>query len=130
VFIDDDDWIADDYVARTVRALKNMPDADCASLVGVMTTAGACPERFEHSIVHAGNFTKDGVHYRTPRQINTIRLDHARATGYKNIHYVDDQDFCDRVRPLLKKEADTGSAPLYYYFFSPDASQKIKDHAG
>ena len=127
-FVDDDDWISSQYVSRTIDALKATPDADCASLVGMMTTAGASPERFEHSIKHDGCYTKDGVHYRTPRQINAIRLDHALATGYKDIHYVDDQDFCERVRPLLKVEADTGSEPLYLYFWDPDAAQKVKDH--
>lgn len=130
VFVDDDDWVAHDYVLRTIDALKETPNADCASLVGVMTTAGTCPERFEHSIAHTENITRDGVHYRSPRQINTIRTDLARKVGYKDVHYVDDQDFCERVRPLLKVEADTGRDPLYFYFFDPNGSQKIRDHAG
>jgi hypothetical protein len=119
IFVDDDDWVSGSFVADHVRALREMPDADCASLAGVMTTAGAAPEKFVHSINVAGEQTIDGVHYRFPRHINAIRLDLARSVGYKDIDYVDDQDFALRVRPLLKREANTGAKPSYFYLFHP-----------
>lgn len=118
-FVDDDDWVAHDYVHRVVSAIEAHPDADCTSLVGVMTTAGAAPERFEHSLKHEEWRTEDGVHLRGPNHLNAVRRDLALQVGFAPVSYAEDVDFGRRLRPLLKNEASTGDTPLYLYFYQP-----------
>ena len=119
-FIDDDDWIAHDYIERVVAALCREPYADCTSLCGVMTTAGAVPEMFFHSIAHAEWSSSNGVHLRSPNHINAIRRDLALQVGFKELNHAEDHDYSVRLQPLLRREAETGAAPLYYYWYSPN----------
>ncbi len=118
-FVDDDDWVAPDYVRRVVEAIGFNPQADCASLVGVMTTAGAVPEHFAHSIKNAEWRTDDGIHLRTPNHLNAVRTSLALKVGFKAVSKAEDFDYSKRLQPLLKQEASTGDAPLYYYFYWP-----------
>lgn len=117
--IDDDDFIAHDYVDRVVGALCANPTADCASLVGVMTTSGEFSQRFEHSVVHAEWGEKDGVLVRNPNHLNAVRRDLALQVGFVSGNHGEDHDFSMRLKPLLKSEASTGDAPLYFYFYEP-----------
>jgi hypothetical protein len=121
-FVDDDDLVASDYLRRILGALKDHPTTDCLSLVGVMTTDGEQPERFEHSVSFDGWYTREGVHYRTPNHLSVVRRDLAIKVGFINKSVGEDHDYSSRLRPLLKTEASTGTAPLYYYLFVPHNS--------
>lgn len=114
-FIDDDDGIAPDYLSRVVGALRANPDADCTSLEGVMTTDGARPEVFRHSVQFDGWFTKEGVHYRTPNHLNAIKRELALQVGFVAKNHGEDHEFSKNLRPLLKKEVSTGDDILYFY---------------
>lgn len=118
-FVDDDDFVSHDYLEHIVGLLEANPDADCLSLRGVMTTAGAAPEPFYHSIEVEEWGTRDGVHRRSPNHLNPVRRELALQTGFSKVHYVDDVDFGKRLRPLLKKEVPTDDRPLYFYFYAP-----------
>lgn len=121
-FVDDDDGVAVDYVKRVVGAVSADPTVDCTSLEGVMTTAGNRPEVFRHSIAFDGWYTRDKIHYRTPNHLNAIRRDLALKTGFVSKSVGEDHEFSKRIRPLLLKEASTGEAPLYFYWFDPSNS--------
>lgn len=113
-FVDDDDLVSPDYVARVVRAIGNKPD--CVSLVGVMTTNGNRPEKFEHSLKYKEWRSVDGFHERTPNHLNVIRTEIARKIGFGNRTYTEDRLFSDELYPLLHNEESSGDAPLYHYF--------------
>ncbi len=116
-FIDDDDWVPSDYVRRVVEVLASRRP-DCASLVGILTTNGERPERFEHSIQNDGWYTRnDGVHIRTPNHLNAVRRELALQAGFRSMSFGEDHDYSNALRPLLKTEASTGEEPLYYYWF-------------
>jgi hypothetical protein len=118
-FIDDDDGVSPWYIERVVRALQDNPEADCASLVGVMTTNGGAPERFEHSIKYEDwGRTSNGLHVRCPNHLNAIRRELALQVGFQAKSHAEDFDFSNRLRPLLSKEASTGDDPLYFYWTS------------
>jgi hypothetical protein len=125
-FVDDDDWVAHDYVRRIVTALRATPGADCCSLEGVLVENGGTPQRFTHSVKWDGWYTKDQVHYRTPNHLSCIRLDHALAVGFVAKDVGEDHEFSTKVRSLLKIEADTGPAPLYYYWFNAKSSVQAR----
>lgn len=118
-FVDDDDGIAPDYVKRLVTAFAITPDADCASLEGVMTTRGAKPEIFRHSIYFDGWYTKEGIHYRTPNHLSAVKREIALQVGFVSKNVGEDHDYSKRLRPLLKKEVSVGEKPLYFYWFDP-----------
>lgn len=118
-FIDDDDGVSHDYISRVVGTLRGNPEADCASLTGVMTTAGAVPERFYSSITCTGNYTQGETYYRWPNHLNAIRRDLALQVGFKAISHGEDIDYAVRLRPLLRHEASTGERPLYLYYYQP-----------
>jgi len=120
-FIDDDDWVDSRYVERVLDAVRG-GEPDCASLEGVMTTDGARPERFTHSITHGGWYTKNGVHYRTPNHLSAVRRDLALKAGFVPKNVGEDHEYSKKLAPLLTTEASTGSRPLYFYFFAPTAS--------
>ncbi len=113
-FVDDDDWVAHDYVDRVLRALEGRPD--CLSLVGVMTTDGERPERFEHSLKYERWETLPGLHVRTPNHLNVVKRELALKVGFPPVDHGEDHDFSKRLRPLLRNESLTGDAPLYYYW--------------
>lgn len=115
-FVDDDDWVASDYVRRITETLQQYRP-DCLSLVGEMTTNGGRVERFEHSINFDGWYTRDGVHYRTPNHLSVVRRELALQVGFVAKNVGEDHDYSTRLRPLLNVEANTGKAPLYFYFY-------------
>lgn len=121
-FIDDDDWVANNYVDRVMRALTLIDSPDCCSLVGVMTTNGQTPQRFEHSLKYEYWETLNGLLVRTPNHLNAVRRDLALQVGFVSKNVGEDFDFAMRLRPLLQSEATTGDSPLYYYWYTPGAS--------
>lgn len=115
-FIDDDDWVAHDYVDRLLRALSD-GQHDCASLEGVITYDGERPERFVHTLACSEWCTEGGVHWRSPNHLNAVRRSIALEVRFPEKNFGEDHDFSKRVLPLLKSEADLGKQPLYYYWF-------------
>lgn len=123
ISVDDDDWVSHDYVARILTALCKNPDADCASLVGVMTTSGEDPKKFEHSIKYTEWANKE-IYERTPNHLNAVRRELALQVGFPSKNHAEDHSFSTRLRPLLKSEASIGSTPAYLYWFIPHEDRK------
>lgn len=120
-FIDDDDWVAHNYVHRIVHALRfgGVTDADSVALNGVMTTAGAAPEPFYNSIKYTEWFSKDGAHYRTPTHLSPVKRELALKAGFPSISHGEDHAYSQKLRQLVKTEVSAGDAPLYWYFYMP-----------
>ena len=116
-YIDDDDRIAEDYIRRIVSAIERDPSVDCTSLMGIMITDGQNPKRFDHSNRYSSWATVGDIYVRNPNHLNSIRREHALKTGFQALNKGEDLDYSSRIKPLLKKEADLGPAPIYYYDF-------------
>jgi glycosyltransferase involved in cell wall biosynthesis len=112
-FVDDDDGVSSEYV-DLVSAIVADPEADCVSLVGEMTTDGANPERFEHSIKYSEWSTVDGVHRRCPNHLNPVRTSIARSVGFSSADFGEDREYSLNLRGKLKREGSTDGV-LYYY---------------
>lgn len=120
-FIDDDDGVAFNYVERILMACAE--DKDCCSLTGIMTENGKHPRRFDHSLTNSGWFTReDGSFARTPNHISAIRRDLALKAGFLPKNIGEDHAFSNALLPMLKTEASTGDAPLYFYWSSTTQS--------
>lgn len=117
-FFDDDDEPAEDYVERIIEALKCEPD--CVSLRGIMTTNGANPELFEHSLQYKEwRTTQNKIKYeRYPNHLNTIRADIAKRFRFPEIDFGEDHNWSTALHRsgLLKKEYYIDQV-LYHYLF-------------
>jgi hypothetical protein len=118
-FVDDDDWVAPDYVSRICSAIIVDPNADCVALNGVMTTAGSSPEVFQNSLRHTEWYSKDRVHYRCPTHLSPVLRTAALQAGFPAQSHAEDFEYSRRLRGLLKHEVSAGEAPLYLYFYWP-----------
>lgn len=121
-YVDDDDWVAHDYISRVVGAIEASDyNVDCLSLYGQMTSDGNPSGRFHHSIQYGEWKVKSeaGLYYRTPNHLNAVRRDLALKAGFPvELSHGEDHEYSKRLKSLLRTEADPGKAPLYFYWFS------------
>ncbi len=113
-FIDDDDLVAPTYIEDILAALDQTPDADCVALEGIITFDGAHPQRFVNSLAYTTWHEADGVFYRCPNHLNTVKTTIARQVPFQAISYGEDRDWSFRLRPLLHIEAPIFRT-MYYY---------------
>ncbi|MFH1718521.1 MAG: glycosyltransferase family A protein [Planctomycetota bacterium] len=111
-FVDDDDLVSEDYVARILAAIETCPDV--VGLTGHYICGANKPELFVHSIRYKEWLTVDGVHQRMPNHINAIRRDLVMQVKYPPKNHGEDFDFSMSVAPLLKTEVMPEEI-LYYY---------------
>ena len=103
-FVDDDDMVPPDYVARILKALESNPD--CTSLTGKIVFSDGYSRPFIHSLRydkwvddHEGK-----VYYRPPNHLNAVRRDLALKVGFPSWNSGEDRYFSHHIRPLLKRE--------------------------
>jgi glycosyltransferase involved in cell wall biosynthesis len=121
-FIDDDDMITEIYVSKTLKALETKPDV--VELVGFLPKYNL---PFIHNLNCGGHFKKDGIQFRTPNHLNTIKTEIARQVRYPEISHGEDQDYSHRLwdSGLMKTEALIGDR-MYIYQFNPATSETVK----
>lgn len=115
-FVDDDDDVSDDYLARILAALKE--DPDCVTFMGSVTHDGApwmnwrfrrgCPD---------GQTGDDGVLWRRPNHLCPVRTVLARRFAYPDADFGEDTAWAAAAEPSLTSEAVI-DAVLYHYRFS------------
>lgn len=118
-FIDDDDRIADNYIKLVMEGIDTNPD--CCSLNGIITTDGKDPKPFRHSIDYAEMYERDGVYYRPPNHLNTVRASIAKQMVFPDWQRSEDSNYCFQLRDsgLLKVEYKIEPV-LYYYDYVSD----------
>ena len=121
-FIDDDDMITEIYVSKTLKALETKPDV--VELVGFLPKYNL---PFIHNLNCGGHFKKDGIQFRTPNHLNTIKTEIARQVRYQEISHGEDQDYSHRLwaSELMKTESLIGER-MYIYQFNPAVSETVK----
>jgi len=115
-FVDDDDAIADDYIARIYEVLQRRPDIDCVGIRGVITFQGSHPREFSHSIRHQDYFSRGHNYFRPPYHLNPILRSIVLRYPYRPISYSEDIEWAMRVQRAgaLRRE-EFIDTPLYYY---------------
>ncbi len=126
-FVDDDDAVADDYLARIVGAIKERPDLDCVGIEGVMTRDGGDPKKFVHSIRHRHWFEEGRVYYRCCNHWNPVRREHALRARFPLVSWGEDMAYSYALRDLglLQKETYLEGC-IYRYLFSPEGSEAVR----
>jgi glycosyltransferase involved in cell wall biosynthesis len=112
-FIDDDDWVSNDYVSKILKAI-DYKNPDCCGIEGVVLLDKTNRQIFIHSIKYDDWFSENHTHYRCPNHLNPIKRDLALAVGFKDLSYGEDFDFSKRIKPLLKTEVFIPK-PIYTY---------------
>ncbi len=111
-FVDDDDLVADDYVARVLEAVAAGPD--CVGLEGEITLDGGPPQRFVHSIVYDRWFEANGTYYRCPNHVNPVKREIAVEVRFPLTDVGEDHEYSQGLRTRLRTEVFV-PWPLYFY---------------
>lgn len=117
VFIDDDDEIPSDYVARILAAIDRDPTVDCLASEGWVlrwSPQGIQGQRYIISLACRGWHETNGIYYRTPNHITPIARRHAQAVPFPPIRHAEDAAWSLALRPRLEREGRVRGA-LYYY---------------
>lgn len=123
-FLDDDDDIHDDFVGMIYAKLLKKPD--CVSLTGIITTNGANPRKFIHSIAYDQYFERGSVYYRPPNHLNPIKRSVAIQFAFPEKNFGEDTDWAMLIAnsKLLKTE-EVIETPYYFYQFDTVQSASL-----
>jgi glycosyltransferase involved in cell wall biosynthesis len=128
VFVDDDDWVSDGYVARICAAIESDPEIDCVGLVGEHTTDGGHPESFVGSLRYRGwAEDRDGYRYvRPPYHKTPVARAAALRAGFGDERYAEDRGFSQRLLGLLHKEHFIADDVLYFHRYATGTPHDVK----
>lgn len=119
-FIDDDDYVASDYVQKILQAIESKPD--CVGIHLLHYTDGNLIGFTYHSIKYAqwsetrDSATKFMRYYRCPNHLNPVRTELMKQVGFPETNWGEDKDYSMRLQPLLKTESYIVE-PIYFYLF-------------
>lgn len=113
-YIDDDDKVSEDYVAKILQAIESNPD--CVGIEGVISfSSSGIVRKFIHSIQYDSWFTKGEIYYRCPNHLSPVRRALALKTMFPNISVGEDRVYSEKLRPSLTSEVHIPN-PIYYYY--------------
>lgn len=125
-FIDDDDRVAPNYVARILEALQL--DPDCVGFLVARFEDGQRTADAIHSLRNERYETvRSGTIFyyrRTPNHLNPIRTEIVQDVGFPKLNHGEDSDFAKRVYPQLLSEVFIAE-PLYFYDFRRERPGEI-----
>ncbi len=123
-FVDDDDEIADDYVAQVLSAIKRDPQADCVGFRGLMSIAGRGAYHVIYSLQNDQNVESGGTYYRLPGHLTPLRKAAIQGINFPEKNLGEDADFSGALyrERRLKNEVFVDKV-LYHYRFDPGLSK-------
>lgn len=121
-FIDDDDFIAKDYVVKIYSASLFNPD--CVSFLGKYTCDGHS-KIFDISISHEKDYNEYDRFYRIPNHLSLIKRDIALKCPFPCIQYGEDSAYSNLLKKELKTEYKINEI-LYFYNYNQGTSQTNK----
>ena len=130
-FVDDDDRMYSDYVAKIINALKTKPDA--VGITVLLTTEGLRPEVHSHFALSSTSYHVDrdaGQVTRGVCHLNPIRATIAKSIQFKDISNAEDMQWSSVINPKVRNSVNI-KEPIYYYDFLPSKTltQKPKPKA-
>jgi len=122
VFIDDDDWVSDDYVKLALEAIEQKPD--CIGNLIACDMNGTYENAIGSYKYRDWADNVDGYRYvRNIYHMSIVRRDLALKAGFKDMNFGEDYDYCMR----LQKELDKVNAKevfidkeIYIYQYKPE----------
>ena len=119
VFVDDDDMVADTYIADILHAAKTSPD--CITFRGWMTTDNRSKTEFRLSINYPyaeGWYEGKMIYFRYPNHITPIKRSIALQVPFLNVSMGEDYAWATELhkRKLLETEVHI-QKELYFYLY-------------
>ena len=130
-FVDDDDAVADDYVATLLEAVDQSPGVDCVVFRGQYYVDGRRGLEFDFDLAYTAYRNTAERYERTPNHLCPVRRPLSLQARFDTANRGEDHAYARRLRPLLRTQAicrdETGSKKLlYHYRFSPTGSMTQK----
>lgn len=114
-FIDDDDLVAPDYIARIIPCLASSPDVVGICMHVKMDGLDWHPSPiFRHSLRFISNLHWQGQD-RPPHHLCPLRREVALMSRFSDKMWGEDFDFSQGLLPHLHTESWSGDAPIYFY---------------
>lgn len=116
-FIDDDDWIAPDYVDKILAALESSPD--CVGFLFDCSTNGNHYGKAKVSLKYKIWADRvDGYkHVRSPHHKVPVKREIALKSGFPDLRYAEDKAYSDGILKYLNSEVFIDET-LYFYRYS------------
>lgn len=132
VQIDDDDWIAGDFVTQCYKG--TLTACNCIGYHELCTFDGGNVRKSDFSLKHTAwrefqNPINGFHHFRTPFFKTPIRTDICRRVGVKDMRWGEDHDFAKRIYSHLHEEYYINKVMYHYRYKSEEFNKKygIKD---
>lgn len=118
-FFDDDDLPGPNYIKHLMEGISK--GVDCCSLTGIITTDGANPKKFIHSLEYDSMFEKDNVYYRPIMHINCLKTQHARQAVFPEWRFSEDSKWAmDLMAKGVLKTEHKIEEVIYNYLYVSD----------
>jgi hypothetical protein len=121
--VDDDDFVADDYVEKILKAIESNPDfigfeIECSGIAGKTESVSNSWNDWGEKV---GGFD----YVRTPYHKSPIKTEIARQIGFKDMRYAEDYDFSKRLKQssLIQNEVFIQKI-MYFYRFKDEPHNK------
>jgi len=115
-FIDDDDWVADNYIDLILEAIETEPD--CVGINLTYTLNGKNPETAIHSLKYKEWVTRKvgtkNFYERTPNHLNPVKKEIALRAKFPEEDHGEDHVYSNELRHILQNEVMI-EAPIYFY---------------
>ena len=117
VYIDDDDWVAPDYVDQILAALETSPDGVGFEIMCTFNNGrpkkAIASMRYRHWAENVDGFDfVRGLYHKTP-----VKREIALKCGFPDLRYSEDKVYAEKVMHLAKTEVFIAKQ-LYFYRFS------------
>ena len=119
-FVDDDDRVAPDYVAKILAQLDGTTDVVCFRSHLTWNGQEMNPTFFSKDF--PGNADYRDRYERLPNHLMPVRRALALQVGYHDISVHEDNEYSEKLKPLLATEKQIPEI-LYHYVFDVDATE-------
>ena len=120
VFVDDDDRIAEDYIAALLQGCASGRDA--VTFNAMVTINGGLPKVCRYSLMYQADANLPHEYQRLPNHICAVKREHALAAGFPSLLHGEDAEYAKRLKLRLQSEYNIART-LYYYDYQAATSE-------
>lgn len=125
-YVDDDDEVANDYVASLLHEIDRCPGVDCISF-DAWVTIGRGNGKVCHYGLEFANEDHADAYYRQPNHLCCIRTELAKTVAFPDVSWHEDFKWAASLAPKLRSECRIDKI-LYWYRYDAAASEATPDH--
>lgn len=119
-FVDDDDRLAEDYLASLLSAI-DASHADVITFQVSVSLEGGAPKLCRYSMAYPADANTPSEYHRLPNHLMAVRRELALQVPFADATWGEDADYARRLKPLLGSEHAIGRV-LYHYDYAEASS--------